>query len=212
MKENKLENTQKPIILLVGKSGSGKNYFTKFAKENMNMDEVISRTTREPRYEGEDTHLFVSMEQAEKETEKSLAYTYYCGNHYYVLKEDLVDKAFYVIDSRGVETFKNSYHNIPYLVVYYNVPWWKRAWRMLKRGDSIRKIIERLVNDHKDFNSVNHLADIIVTDMPQLVSIAETVKNYAYSGDLEELLTLLKHNLNIENIIKLLTKYEHECI
>lgn len=206
IKGSKLENTQKPIILLVGKSGSGKNYFTKFAKENMSMDEVISRTTREPRYEGEDTHLFVNMEQAKRETKKSLAYTYYCGNHYYVLKEDLEDKAFYVIDSRGVETFKNNCHNIPYLVVYYNVSCWKRAWRMFKRGDNIRKIIERLVNDHKDFSSMNHLADITVTDMSQLVSIAETVKNHTYSGDLEELLTLIKHNLNEENIVKLLTK------
>ena len=189
-----------PIILLVGKSGSGKNYFTKFAKEKMGMDEVISRTTREPRFEGEDTHLFVSMEQAEREINNSLAYTYYCGNHYYVLEEDLKDKIFYVIDSRGVETFKNNCYNISHIVIYYNVPFFVRAWRMFKRGDSIRKIIERLINDRKNFNKMKQLQDIEVKNMQQLITAGKIVFNYKEYINIEELLEAIKNKLTEQEV------------
>ena len=184
-----------PLILLVGKSGSGKNYFTKFAKEKMGMDEVISRTTRKPRYKGEDAHLFVGMERAEREINNSLAYTYYCGNHYYVLEEDLKDKIFYVIDKKGVETFKSNCYNIPHIVIYYNVPFFVRAWRMFKRGDELKQIIKRLINDRKNFNKMKQLQDIEVKNMQQLITAGEIVFNYKEYINIEELIEAIKTNL-----------------
>lgn len=180
-----------PLILLVGKSGSGKNYFTKFAKEKLEMDEVISRTTREPRFAGEDTHLFVSRERAEREINNSLAYTYYCGNHYYVLEEDLKGKIFYVVDQKGVETFKSNCYDIPHIVVYYNVPFFVRAWRMFKRGDELKEIIKRLINDHKDFNKMKQLQDVEVKNMQQLTTIGKVVFDY-------------KEYINTESIINMM--------
>ena len=76
------------LVLLVGKSGSGKNYIINSLKEKgYNIKDVKSRTTREPRYGGEDTHIFVDESRYvnDKLFNTIIAYTFFNGNHYYTL-------------------------------------------------------------------------------------------------------------------------------
>ncbi|WP_252251218.1 hypothetical protein [Clostridium sp. VAP52] len=154
-------NRQKPLWLVVGKSGSGKDYIVNKIGKQFNMGQVISRTTRDKRFYNENTHLFISSQQADKEFGQALAKTTFCGNRYYVLKEDLEGKEYYIIDPKGVRTFKQNQINRPVIKLFINSPWYIRLIHMLKRGDKIKDIIKRLLNDRKEFKGFKNEADII---------------------------------------------------
>lgn len=141
----------KEIVLLTGKSGSGKSYISEKICNDFNKKEVISRTTRKPRFKGENTHLFVTNEQADKEFDKALAKTIFDGNRYYILEKDLSYKDLYIIDPYGVKSFEKN--NIYFKTVYLDVPLWTRIKQMHHRGDTIKMIIRRVINDHKMFKN-----------------------------------------------------------
>lgn len=61
------------IILVVGDFGVGKDTFADMLLDEMGHEEsnkVLSYTTREPRYDGEETHIFVTHEFWEKQQEE----------------------------------------------------------------------------------------------------------------------------------------------
>lgn len=156
----------KPLILVVGKSGSGKDYIVDKICSDFNKSKVLSRTTRKPRFNNENTHLFVSKEQADKEFNKSIAKTIFNGHRYYTLKEDLENADLYIIDRDGVYNMQNS--EIKYKSVYLKVGLIKRIKNMRKRGDRVKNIISRLVNDYVKFKGFK--ADIKVSNTNELYS------------------------------------------
>ena len=72
----------KPLYLVCAKSFTGKDYIVDKMCKDFNMSKVISKTTREPRYAGENTHVFVTKEQSLKELPNSLADTYFDYNYF----------------------------------------------------------------------------------------------------------------------------------
>lgn len=137
------------LYLIVGKSGSGKDFMVdKLCKEFV-LNKVISRTTREPRNNEIGTHIFVTNEQADKEWKDSIARTIFNGNRYYTLKKDIEGKDFYIIDPNGVDSMKKS--GIEYKSIYIKSPWYVRAYHMRKRRDRVIDIIKRLWHDRKAF-------------------------------------------------------------
>lgn len=181
---------KRPFIILVGKSGSGKNYIIKKIQEKYPfIKEVLSSTTREPRYKGEDTHKFVSEEQYLKDKEKGnlIAYTFFQGNHYYATKDDLKDCDIYILDPDGVKSFEQTnYYDIfsnknsigrEIIVVYLYCSFIKRLYRLIKR-DGIKKGIKRIIYDHKKFKTDIKYDHIITQkyayeDLLNLLSILE---------------------------------------
>lgn len=140
---------KKELFLVVGESGCGKDYsIDKLCKE-FNKKKVVSRTTRARRPNEEGTHLFVTDKQADEEFNKAIAKTIINNNRYYVLEEDLIDKTFYVIDVKGVHNMqdKDKYNTT---TVCIGVNPFKRSYRMFKRGDKIKDIVFRLMNDRKE--------------------------------------------------------------
>lgn len=138
----------KTLYLIVAASGGGKDYITDKLCKEFGKKKVISRTTRQPRFKGENTHLFVSEEQADKEFNGAVAKTIFNGYRYYTTKEDLQSSDFYAIDPQGVYSLKDKSNM---MTVFINAPWYRRAWNMKKRGDSIKSIIVRLRHDRKAF-------------------------------------------------------------
>lgn len=143
---------RKKIYLVVGASGSGKDYIVDKLCEKFDMKKVISRTTREPRYKDEATHIFVTNEQADKEFGYAIAKTIYNGNRYYTLIEDLVKADFYIIDPKGVYSINDDIlEQFSYEIIYIKTSWWTRFKNMKKRGDKFSSILKRLINDHRAF-------------------------------------------------------------
>lgn len=139
----------KKTLLIVGASGSGKTYLTNKMAKKYNLITTQSRTERQPRYEGETGHIFVTPEQADKEFDRGVAKTVYCGNRYYALPEDIGD--FYVIDPTGVRSIDKDILKEKFIVVYMELSEKQRIKNMIERGDNFTKIAERISNDKEDF-------------------------------------------------------------
>lgn len=140
----------KILYLVVAASGTGKDYIVDKICEDFGKKKVISRTTRTPRYDGENTHLFVSNKMADDEFDNAVAKTVFHGNRYYTTINDLIDKDFYIIDPAGVKSMKHKEKfNTVTIFIKSNVL--LTAWHMLKRGDNLKDVIGRIKNDRKEF-------------------------------------------------------------
>lgn len=146
----------KKLYLVVGASGSGKDYIVDKLCRELNMTRCISRTTR-PKRGNDDKHIFVSNLQALEEIPRSVAYSDYNGYHYYVLPDDLKNIDFYIIDVKGVQSLKkyiethDDLDDISIEVLYINAPAMIRYLNMKKRGDKFKDRLRRLKIDKTEF-------------------------------------------------------------
>lgn len=147
----------KLIYLLVGESGSGKTTIAK-KMEKWGYKELKSYTTREPRYEDEDSHIFVKMDDFihHQQVNDIVGYTFFNSNHYWCTRAQLYYNDVYVIDPDGIEYLKQHVDDIGFITIYIDTPLYRRMWRMFKRGDSIGNIIQRLRNDKMKFANVDY--------------------------------------------------------
>lgn len=154
-------NNKNMLYLVVAKSGVGKDYMVDKICKDFNKQKVISRTERKPRYEGENTHIFVSKEQANEEYyyENCVARDIIYRNKYYTLQEDLKGKSFYIINVGGIKKMNKTNLNI--CIVYLKINPLIRIYRLFKR-DKL-KSFKRLFLDIKEFKGAEDMADIVCT-------------------------------------------------
>ena len=140
------------IYLIIGPSGSGKTTLTEALAHEHGLMTVWSYTTRPPRFEGEEGHIFVSDEEFDKLGEMC-AYTEYNGYRYGVTSEIIDQSNLYVIDPPGVQYMFEHYHGKKGIVtIFLDIDAHYRGTRMLKRGDSWNKMEERLKLDAEWFD------------------------------------------------------------
>lgn len=98
------------IIAIVGESGSGKTTAAEYLNEKYGFKLIQSRTTRKPRYEGENGHAFVSNEEFDTyRVDDMIAFTEFGDNRYCCLHEDVSgDVNIYVIDEFGLSYLKET--------------------------------------------------------------------------------------------------------
>ena len=150
------------LILIVGKSGSGKDTIVKYLCNKYNYTQLKSYTTRNKRSETEDTHIFITEEEFNK-LDNIVAYTEFNNYRYCATQEQCDNSDFYIIDPDGVGYFKEKYNgNKTPIIIYIDVPFVKRFKRMLKRGDSIKSAIESVLYDRTKFNNINFNPDYII--------------------------------------------------
>lgn len=145
------------MYLLVGKSGSGKSTIAHYLEQD-GYKELKSYTTREPRYEDEDTHIFVTDDDflRYQDTNEIVAYSLFNGNHYFCTRTQLYYNDVYVIDPDGIEYLTQHVDDVVFVVIYIDTPLHRRIWRMWKRGDSISAIIQRIRNDKVKFTHITY--------------------------------------------------------
>ena len=139
----------KPLLLLVGKSASGKTTIANLLEKEYGYKQVQSYTTRPPRYKSETGHIFVSDEEFDNLGELA-AFTLYNGHKYGTTYNQIDECDIYVIDPDGVKTLlKNYRRDRDIIILYFDASVHTRINRMLERGDHDNKIISRLLEDEK---------------------------------------------------------------
>jgi guanylate kinase len=131
----------------VGASGSGKTTITNALVREYALTVVSSYTTRPPRYEGEEGHIFVTDEDFDS-LKDICAQTLYDGYRYCATKQQIDNSDLYVIDPAGVQYFLQTYTGEKKPVVLHIVSdESERITRMKARGDTDEQIERRLSQD-----------------------------------------------------------------
>lgn len=150
----------KPIVLIVGKSGSGKSSLVEGLEKNYGFKAIPSYTTRPPRTPDEKGHTFVTDEEFDK-LENVIAYAETTGARYCVTEEQFDNEEYnlYVIDSSGLEYLKRFYEGQrEFVVAYITAPLRERFDRMVQRSvdkdDPVGFALERIEHDAVEFRDV----------------------------------------------------------
>lgn len=149
------------IALIVGGFGVGKDTVADLLiQESLKhndcdkFEKVLSYTTREPRYEGEDTHTFCTKEEFEKFNDL-IAFTS-IDSYYYGARESQFDKSkvnLYCVDDKGVIDVLSSNIDDEVIVIEVIRPIWlidvtsERLKRHRDYSDYSYDIDYRIMND-----------------------------------------------------------------
>ena len=151
------------IICLIGESGSGKDFISNYCSEKYGLKKIKSYTTRKPRNDLDyNNHIFIKEKDIRKYKD-IVASTVYNSNTYFATASQINDNDIYVVDIRGLNQLKQYYRGKKEIVsVYIKVSAWRRLYRMLKRGDGIKKAISRIIYDRKTFKYAPKICNYII--------------------------------------------------
>jgi len=144
---------------LVGQSGSGKDSLANMLKYD-GYKILKSYTTRPPRKNEVDTHIFIKPEEVEKYKKDMIAYTKIGNYSYFATKTQLLDSDIYIIDPNGVKYLKEKCNDIKFITIFINVSEKERFDRSLHiRKDNIEEIKKRFKAEKKQFDEFKLNAD-----------------------------------------------------
>lgn len=138
----------KPLYLLIGRSASGKTTIANILEEKYDYKSISSYTTRPPRYDGEEGHIFVDDATFDKLGELA-GFVEYNGYRYGTTMQQVDEADIYVIDPIGAEYLLDKYTDRPICIIYFDASIPTRIHRMVDRGDSDNAIIRRLLQDEE---------------------------------------------------------------
>lgn len=185
------------MILIVGRSGSGKDYLAQeFIKRG--LTKVKSYSTRQPRFEGEDTYNFISPEEAAKITDK-FAPAMIKGCEYFSTKSQIQSKDIYIIEPNGVYDLLEGFPEMSFIICYLKAPEQSRLSAAMSRGDAEREksiFAKRTADEDERFTAFEKVLDTpeLFTDFchkyPNFVTCFEKVNDYK-PETMEELASLV---------------------
>lgn len=167
------------IVVLIGPSGSGK---TEFSKEciKQGLDRVITNTTRARRdSDRPDEYYFLTETEFLNKIKNNelVEYALYNGNYYGVSKSAVTPNCVVTLEPNGFKKLKELY-NSDIFSVYFEVSEAERARRVKDRGDGLKSISERIIEDRTLFNDcLKKEVNLVLTDI-KLDKIPYIVKKY----------------------------------
>ena len=160
----------KPLIVLIGTSGSGKSTIVQKLHRKYGYNDVKSYTTRLPREDDPNdilTHTFISIDDIAEYKDNIVADNWYNCNYYFATKQQLDLADLYVCDKPGLIKLYSNYFSRDIIAIYLDVPPEIVAKRMERRGDSNEAIIQRLQYDSTAFDGVKKLCDFVCDNSTQ---------------------------------------------
>jgi guanylate kinase len=136
-------------IMIIGRSGCGKDTLAYCLTKNHGLKQLISTTTRPPRYTGETAHVFVSEEQANTMTER-VAETVINGYQYFATKQQLDECDIYVIDPKGLRDVCERAPETDLCVVYVRASTAVRRKRAIDRAEDKEEAKKVFAKRHAD--------------------------------------------------------------
>ena len=106
-------------FLIVGRTATGKDTLASILIYKYKWKFVKSMATRPKRYDDEDTHVFISEEQANAiPLEDRVAYTKIGDYQYFATKEQVQESDAYIIDPNGVKVILEKMPEENFIIVY----------------------------------------------------------------------------------------------
>lgn len=149
------------LICIIGRTGSGKDYLAKKLEEK-GLKQIKSYTTRPKRNENEDTHTFITKEEANEITDK-IAVTEINGYEYFATYSQVKDNDIYIIDPNGLKVLSENLKDEKMMVVYVKADDNERKSRAINRADNKEKELEifnkRNESENEQFTEFENLLD-----------------------------------------------------
>ena len=161
MEDNKVRKNI-PVVLILAKSGAGKDYIADHFFGKLGMQKLKSYTTRPKRGKYDDTHIFITKEEFLALQDDMVAMTVYNGELYGATNKQLDECGLYILDLPGLIYLKEHYSNRPLVSLYFKVSPWTRYRRMRQRGDSVKSALKRLWFDRMAFKGVEDHVDFVI--------------------------------------------------
>lgn len=149
-----MNNQEHTVMLIVGKTGSGKSSLIKKLCERTGLKQLLSYTTRAKRSPSDNDHTFVTMEDYinAKESGKIAVDGEIAGNYYYSTIEQLYEADLYTINPKALDRLLAlDLPNIKFVTVYISCPGSLREERAIKRGDDKRRYRARDYAEKQEF-------------------------------------------------------------
>ena len=150
------------MIVLVGESGSGKTTIRDKLVLMPIFTKAISCTTRSKREhetEGDD-YCFFTKEDFENKIDNGyfIEYAEYNKNYYGLPSNQIQENKVAIVEPQGVEALIQKFGE-DIVIFYLQSSEETRKNRMLKRGDSLDKIEQRLILDRERFRNIEEFVD-----------------------------------------------------
>jgi guanylate kinase len=149
-----MNNKEHVVMLIVGKTGSGKSSLIKRLCERTGLKQLLSYTTRPRRNKDDNDHTFVKLENytRAKENGEIAVDTEIAGNYYYSTIEQLYEADLYTINPKALDILLAlDLPNIKFVTVYISCPDKEREARAIKRGDDKFKYRQRDLAERSEF-------------------------------------------------------------
>lgn len=157
------EKDRKIVFLVIGRSGTGKDTLVNYMCQKYGLKKLKSYTTRPPRQNEEDTHIFISPEEVKKYQDDIIAYTKIGEFEYFATKSQLRDINFYIIDPKGVqdlENIPNLKEEFSFIKLFIYLPEKERKKRIALRGDSEEAFLKRQEGEKQQFDNFELQTDL----------------------------------------------------
>ena len=164
---------KKPLICILGCSGSGKSTICLELEQKFNLKQIMSHITRNLRFGNETGHCFLSEEVFNSVKGNHVVYTETADAEYGVIGEQINDEKYdlCIVDFTGLKKLRKSYKGKRKIIsVYIECPLHDRYERLNKRyikqfdtfKEANEKTLERIVHDAGEFYLAPGSCDYII--------------------------------------------------
>ncbi|MDE6150197.1 MAG: AAA family ATPase [Ruminococcus sp.] len=164
---------KKPLICILGCSGSGKSTICLELEQKFNLKQIISHITGNLRFDSGTGHYFLSEEVFNSLKGNHVAYMQIAGAEYGVTNEQINNEKYdlYIVDFTGLKKLRKSYKGKRKIIsVYIECPLHDRYERLNKRyikqfdtfKEANEKTLECIVHDAGEFHLAPGSCDYII--------------------------------------------------
>ncbi len=165
--------SEKPLLCVLGASGSGKSTICLELEQKYNLKQVPSYTIRKPHIENKSGHIFLSVEELRYIEKELIDYAETIGAKYGITCKQIDSEEYdlYVVDFTGLKYLLDNYKGKRKIVsVFIECPLSDRYERLNKRyakqfetfKEANQKTLERIVHDAGEFNLAKVFCDYVI--------------------------------------------------
>lgn len=168
-------------LLIVGRTATGKDTLRESLEKFANMTFVKSYATRDKRYPEEDTHIFVTKEQANKimKTDTVIARTTIADNDYFATKSQVENADGYIIDPIGIYELIDKIPTTDFLILYlmpnkdYKDIYIERelAKNVKTKAEIIKELDKRTTSEDKIFTEFDKNINSLLENHKNIVAV-----------------------------------------